>query len=493
MQKIRTLLMATLCATGIPLAALPAVAQTTERVSVSSTGDQANRPTQSPRISADGRFVTFASFATNLVAGDTNGSQDIFVHDRESGTTSRVSVASDGTQGSGFSPSISADGRFVAFLSWASNLVPGDTNNTADVFLRDRQNGTTIRVSVASDGTQANSDSDGASISADGRFVAFTSYASNLVAGDTNDGADVFVHDRQSGTTTRVSIASDGTQGNSRSHATSISADGRFVAFFSFASNLVAGDTNAVPDAFVHDRQTGTTSRVSVASDGTQGNNITYFSSISADGRFVAFFSEASNLVAGDTNEIHDVFVHDRQSGTTSRVSIASDGMQGNDESYDPSISADGRFVAFNSAASNLVAGDTNGPDVFVHDRGPQEVITFLGFERPIQDLPFTNSAKAGRSIPIKWQLTDEAGGYIRDLAIVKSLQFAEVACDSQDVDYENPIGAPAVGASRLRYDRADEHFIYNWKTQRSMRNTCAVFILTLADNQQHFARFMLK
>ena len=203
-------------------------------------------------------------------------------------------------------PAISADGRFVAFSSDASNLVAGDTNGRGDIFVRDRLTGTTERLSLASDGTQANRLT---SISADGRFVTFSSSASNLVAGDTNRQADVFVHDRLTSTTERVSVASDGTQANGDSSFPSISADGRFVTFVSRASTLVAGDTNSRDDVFVHDRQTGTTERVSVASDGTQGNRNSRFSSISADGRFVKFDSAASNLVAGDTNFTYDIFV----------------------------------------------------------------------------------------------------------------------------------------------------------------------------------------
>jgi Tol biopolymer transport system component len=224
-----------------------------------------------------------------------------------------VSVASDGTQGNSHSvsPSISADGRYVAFSSLASNLVPGDTNGKQDIFVHDRLTGQTTRVSVASDGTQGNGDSDFASISADGRYVAFSSLASNLVAGDTNGTWDVFVHDRLTGQTTRVSVASDGTQGNEDSIGVEISADGRYVAFTSLASNLVAGDTNGTWDVFVHDRLTGQTTRVSVASDGTEGNGHSLYGlSISADGRYVAFASVASNLVSGDANGgITDAFI----------------------------------------------------------------------------------------------------------------------------------------------------------------------------------------
>ena len=201
------------------------------------------------------------------------------------------------------------------------------------------------RVSVASDGNQSNDDSRGPSISAEGRFVAFYSNASSLVLGDTNDTWDVFVHDRQTAETTRVSVDSSGAQGNDGSFSPSISADGGFVAFMSFASNLVPEDTNDRADVFIHDLQSQETMRVSIDSNGNQGNSLSVEPSVSPDGRFVAFRSGASNLVPEDTNG-NDVFVHDRQTGDTTRVSVDySSGAQGNDGSFDPSISADGRFV----------------------------------------------------------------------------------------------------------------------------------------------------
>jgi WD40 repeat protein len=292
--------------------------------------------------------------------------------------TELVSVASDGTQGNSGShaPAISADGRYVAFSSSASNLVEEDTNGISDIFVHDRKTGQTQLVSIASDGTQGNNDSGGASISADGRYLVFFSSANNLVEGDTNGVQDCFVHDRLTGETTRVSVASDGTQANGACayygwwfvYKTSISADGRYVVFHSDATNLVEGDTNGVQDCFVHDRITGETTRISVASDGTQGNGSSGFPTISADGRYVAFESDATNLVEGVTNG--GVFVHDRVTGKTTFESVSSDGIQGNNGAMFPAISADGRYVAFISFSDNLVEGDTNGVwDCFVHDR----------------------------------------------------------------------------------------------------------------------------
>jgi hypothetical protein len=243
-------------------------------------------------------------------------------------TTRRVSVATDGTQGNNppGSPSISADGRYVAFESDASNLVSGDTNNATDIFVYDTVTNTTRRLSVASDGTQGNDPSVSPSISADGRYVAFFSWANNLVSDDTNDTSDIFVYDTVANTTRRVSVASDGTQGNDYSFSPSISADGRYVAFYSYVSNLVSGDTNNASDIFVYDTVANTSRRISVASDGTQGNLDSSFADISADGRYVAFQSSASNLVSGDTNGRQDIFVYDTVANTTRRVSVATDG-----------------------------------------------------------------------------------------------------------------------------------------------------------------------
>jgi Tol biopolymer transport system component len=342
------------------------------RVSVDQEGNQANNNSFMPVISASGRYVAFQSQASNLVAGDTNNVSDIFVYDRETRVTNRVSLGPGGIEGNNAvngKPSISADGRYVAFDSFASNLVTGDTNNFRDIFVYDTQTNTTRRVSVNSQGNQGNSSSFSSAISADGRYVAFESYASNLVTGDTNNVNDIFVYDTQANTTSRVSVNSQGNQGNSSSFSPAISADGRYVAFDSLANNLVADDTNNTRDIFVYDTQTNTTRRVSVDSQGNQGNNVSFSPSISADGRYVTFNSSASNLVADDTNNTSDIFLYDTQTNTTSRVSVDSQGNQGNNASFSSAISADGRYVTFNSSASNLVADDTNETrDIFVYD-----------------------------------------------------------------------------------------------------------------------------
>lgn len=315
-------------------------------------------------------------FVLTAISGSVQSDSAVASHGGFWHTIELLSVATDGTQGNGnssnFGPSesISNDGRFVAFLSYASNLVPGDTNGQGDVFVRDRQTNQTTRISVSSGGMQGNGASFAPSISADGRYVVFMSWASNLVPEDTNGRQDVFLHDRQTAQTTRVSVASDGSQGNDHSQYPSINFDGRYVVFNSSASNLISGDTNNTVDIFVYDRITGETARVSIASDGSQANGGSYGPRISDDGRYVAFSSHAANLVSGDTNGHGDIFVHDRDTNQTSRVSVASDGTPGNNTSRWPSINANGIFVAFDSFATNLVPGDTNGVwDVFVAAR----------------------------------------------------------------------------------------------------------------------------
>jgi Tol biopolymer transport system component len=355
--------------------ALAAFSISTQRANLSSSGGQANAGSYNyaGSLSPNGRYAVFESDASNLVSGDTNGVSDVFVKDLQTGVIQRVSVTASGTQGnaaSGFN-SISADGRYVVFQSDASNLVPGDTNGTSDIFVKDRQTGSIRRVNVTVNGTQGNNYSLMPAISGNGGYVAFTSEATNLVSGDTNGVSDVFVKDLQTGTIQRVSVAANGTQGNDFSQDGSLSNDGRYVVFDSAASNLVAGSGSG--QVYVKDRQTGAIQLISATSSGTPGDSQSFANCMSSDGRYVAFDSLASNLVAGSGSG--QVYVKDRQTGAIQQVSVAADGSHANGPSGSnfsgcPALSANGRYVVFSSSASNLVPGDTNGvDDIFIKDR----------------------------------------------------------------------------------------------------------------------------
>ena len=423
------------------------------RVSVDSSGTQANAGSFRSQISADGRYVAFVSDATNLIPDDTNNAEDVFVKDRQTGATTRVSVASltgaEANNGSG-AAAISGDGRYVAFYSDASNLVSGDTNGVGDIFVHDRQTGLTTRVSVDSSGNEANGENSDRymAISGDGRYVAFSSEATNLINGDTNNGGDIFVHDRQTGQTRRVSVASNGAEANGNSSAVDISDDGRCVVFSSSATNLVAGDTNGKRDTFVYDLQTGGITRISVNTSGEQADGGGGSPAISGDGRYVVFLSASGNLDPRADEYINKdlVYVHDRQIGQTTLASVSSDGViltvglfdqptissngryvafsfydkgdnngimhiwvrdlqtgesksveGGNASSFGSSLSADGKIVAFWSSASNLVSGDTNeAADIFVREvvYGPERSPTVAsvtpdcGFSTPICPFP---------------------------------------------------------------------------------------------------------
>jgi Tol biopolymer transport system component len=335
-------------------------------------GEPANGGSFDASISGDGRYVAFDSAASNLVGGDSNGQMDVFVRDRLTARTQRVSVGPQSAEANerSFDPTISADGRYVAFVSLASNLVPGDTNDKADIFVHDRTTGATELLGGGND------ESGSPSISADGRYVAFLSYASNLVPGDVGGTWDAFVRDRANGAIERVNISSDeapAASGRRIYTKATISANGRFVAFSSDAANLVDSDTNGTADVFVRDRLAGTTERVSLGQGGWQLNadNGIYGAAISADGRYVTFISNSRDVVTGDQNGLPDIFVRDRVAGTTERVDVATDGTEANDGvCCDQAISADGRHVAFMSFATNIAPGDANGrSDVFLHDR----------------------------------------------------------------------------------------------------------------------------
>lgn len=335
-------------------------------------GDQANHVSGYPSISENGRYVVFWSRATNLIGGGTNGHDQIYIHDRVKRKTRLISKHSNGTQGDGESrdPVVSADGRFVAFQSSASNLVNGDTNGRSDIFIRDRKTGKTRLVSKRSNGAQGNEGSFTAAISTNGRFIAFESGASNLVKNDDNDVSDVFVHDRKKRKTKRVSVSSAESEAIGQSTQADISADGRFVVFRSSAANLVGGDGNGVHDVFIRDRKKGRTRRLSIHTNGSGGSASSAAPSISGDGRRVVFESSAPNLVGGDSNGTTDIFMRDRRKKRTKRVSVANGGGQGTGISRRPIISRDGRFVTFYSDAPDLASVDVNARhDVFA--RGP--------------------------------------------------------------------------------------------------------------------------
>ena len=419
-MKVAAPTIITLAALVLVSTAPSATTARTTRVSVSTSQQQGDRPSWTAGVSASGRFVAFTSQATDLVPGDTNDRQDAFVIDRKNGRTQRVSVSSSGAQAkAGLNPDggsaalgISANGRYVLFRSDASNLVPGDTNGKMDAFVCDRATGKTRRIPPAGPGVYAgalsangryavlqadenvyrydlrrrhllpltagaNGWSEEPSVSAHGRYVAFTSIASNLVRGDTNKLPDVFVRDVLTGKTTRASVTSAGRQGTGKrysngSNAPAISSDGRYVAFHSDMTNLVRGDTNRIFDIFVHDRVSGKTQRVSVSSTGRQANAESGGGeSFSVDGRYVAFSSLATNLVARDRNDITDVFIRDLRKHRTRLVSLGLHG-QGDDASWvglGAAFTRDGRYILFASWAANLVPDDTNGvADVFVRD-----------------------------------------------------------------------------------------------------------------------------
>jgi Tol biopolymer transport system component len=348
----------------------------TVRVSIDSSGHEANGPSFYPAISGDGRFVTFTSVADNLVASDTNKAYDIFRHDRDpdgntifdegNGVTERVSVDSNGAEANGYSitSSISADGVLVAFSSAADNLVASDQNQCMDVFLRDLSTGTTIRITKGGNGN-----SDLPSISADGKFIAFTSVAANLVPGDTNHGEDVFVYDVANPTITRVSVDSSGNEASGRGPSP-LSRDGSIVAFTSESSNLVAGDSNGRPDVFVHDRTSGVTTRESVDPGGVQYLDFSGYPALSGDGNVVTFMRHIIKLGnQGWYDTDFRPFARDRAADTTLALNVHCGGVAADGDGMLPGVSDDGRFVGFLSRADDLVAGDTNGTgDLFLYD-----------------------------------------------------------------------------------------------------------------------------
>jgi len=347
---------------------------TTTRVSLKTGGGQPNGDSHFPSPSADNQRVVFASDANNLVAGDTNRGTDIFVRNLRTGHTDAVSVSTKGKLSNGPSDigphAISSNGRYVAFSSQGSNLVPKDNNGVGDCFVRDLKKGSTTLVSLGQGGKQGNDQSYGCRLTDDGKTVVFSSFASNLVPGDTNDIVDVFVRNLVTGAVSRVSVTSTGGQADNSSALDDMTADGRYVVVQSWADNLIAGDTNAALDVYVYDRTARTVERASVSSDGGQASDGGEFATISADGHRVAF-QTFSPLASADTNNVQDIYVRDLAQHTTYFVSRGDSGQVGDGDSVVATLDQHGNLVTFSSYADNLVPGDVNGSsDVFMRTVG---------------------------------------------------------------------------------------------------------------------------
>lgn len=341
----------------------------TTRVSTNSLGGQGNNVSSTPIFSTDGTKIAFASSASNLVAGDANGEIDVFVKDLITGETTKISTDSLGGQGNdaSFHAVFSPDGTKIAFYSSASNLVSGDTNGQGEIFIKDLVTGETTRIATDALGVEGNNDSIHAVFSPDGTKIAFQSNASNLVSSDTNGSGDIFVKNLVTGVVTSVSTDSSGRQANEFSDGAVFSPDGSKILFYSAASNLVAGDTNSEVDVFIKDLTTGAVTLVSADAFGVQGNSASFQAVFSPDGSKALFYSAASNLVAGDTNGFGDLFIKDLTTGTVALISTNTLGEQGNSSSSKAWFSPDGTQIAFESRASNLVAGDTNEKlDIFL-------------------------------------------------------------------------------------------------------------------------------
>jgi len=356
--------------------ALSDTAGTTEKITVGSDGAASNGNSIASAISANGRYVVFDSIASTLTANDTNDTWDIFLRDRELSITRRLSLSVDGGDANDASldPVISDNASVIVFSSSASNLVANDMNGSSDIFSYSIVDNAIERISVDSSGNESDGDSRLPDVSYNGRFVVFESAAANLVAGDNNQAADVFLYDRANNSIERVSLSHLGEGANGPSYEPAVSDDGRFIVFASDADNLVVNDNNNVKDIFVRDRQENTTRRLSVSSAGLEADADSDTADISGNGKIAVFRSDATNLVAGDTNSAHDIFSYDLQQAKTDRLSVNSLGEEANTAAFTkPTITVDGRYVAFYSSASNLAANDVNASwDVFVHDRTEQ-------------------------------------------------------------------------------------------------------------------------
>lgn len=401
-----------------------------ERVSIATDGSEAaNTRSLLERsvVSSSGRLVGFASDAPNLVPGDTNALSDVFIRDRRTNSTAMVSLGVSGSVAVGLNPdatwqttlswgpAFARGNRLVAFSSFASNLVAGDTNGSSDIFIRDLRTGNTERVSLAEDGSEVNGNSYATAVSANGRFVAFESEGTNISSLDPQPDLDIYVHDRKTGETQLVSVRVEADvtvsplgaltgQGQLPSFCPSLSADGRYVSFHSARENLVPDDDNPGWDTFVRDLRKDLTERVSIPTGGGPSSTVLESGSIisscaglprsdfggggiSSDGRFVVFRSLDTNLIPHDLNRSADVFVHDRETGRTQRISVDRTGGEADDASDEGFITPDGRYVGFTTWSSNLDPAEppptrlhwcqapqgrcqfSSAPDIYLHDR----------------------------------------------------------------------------------------------------------------------------
>ncbi|MGD2057907.1 MAG: hypothetical protein PVI04_04180, partial [Anaerolineales bacterium] len=329
-KTITVFAVALLASTSMLIQSTYAGPAATERVSISSEGQEGNLESVSPSVDASGRFIVFASKASSLVPDDSNNMQDIFLHDWANGTTERISIAYDGSEpnGESFNPAISSDGNFITFSSTASNLVKSDGNNAQDVFLYDRINATTELISITASHGQANGPSYEPSISGDGRYIAYASEATNIYEGATAEAMEVYCFDRVDRTLSWVSGPTGSSAEGKSSHQPSISENGRWVAFSSDKPDLVSGDKNNWPDVFIWDRNSGDVELVSRTYLGGVSPFGGFHPSVSGDGHYVVFVSNSSSIVPDDSNGMLDVFLRDRSAGTVERVNLSTSGEE---------------------------------------------------------------------------------------------------------------------------------------------------------------------
>ena len=367
---------AAVTAAGVCLLAAPALAAASGPSTVLSvtTAGAPSALAFAGGLSADGRYATFSSNDGDLVPGDNNDAFDVFRRDLVRGVTVRVSVPvsgrtstdTSGGQGSR-APSISADGRFVAFTSASTNLTAATASGGPHLYVRDMQLGKTVLVDVTPSGAPSNGYPQNPSISADGTRVAFTSYAPDLVSGDTNDRTDVFVRDLTAGTTRRVNVTPAGKQSTDDIYDVSISGDGRYVAFSS-ASPLGTGTSNGSKQIFVRDLQANTLKAVSRSAGGALGNDDSFGPTLSGDGSRITFTTQASNLTS-PARTGGGALLRDLTTGKTTLLDVTPAGTASSSPAFSPVLSSNGKAAVFYSAATDLTADDTNGKvDLFERD-----------------------------------------------------------------------------------------------------------------------------